>query len=49
MDSTVLGPIVADLVTRFGYIAVFLLIFFKCAGVPLPGEITLVSAFIRRL
>ena len=46
MDSTILGPIVTDLVMRFGYIVVFLLIFFECAGVPLPGEITLVSASI---
>jgi hypothetical protein len=32
MDSAIFGHIVADLVTRFGYIAVFLLIFFECAA-----------------
>jgi membrane protein DedA with SNARE-associated domain len=46
MDSTILGPIVTDLVVRFGYFAVFLLIFFECAGIPLPGEIILVSASV---
>ncbi len=46
MDGTFLGHIVTELVMRFGYIAVFLLIFFECAGVPLPGEVTLVSASI---
>jgi membrane protein DedA with SNARE-associated domain len=46
MDSAIFGHVVTDLVSRFGYIAVFLLIFFECTGVPLPGEFTLVSAAI---
>lgn len=46
MDSAIFGHIVTDLVMRFGYIAVFLLIFFECAGIPLPGEFTLVSAAV---
>jgi membrane protein DedA with SNARE-associated domain len=37
---------VGDLISRFGYLGVFALIFFECAGVPLPGELALVSAAI---
>jgi membrane protein DedA with SNARE-associated domain len=41
-----LGPFFTELVMRFGYAAVFTLIFLECTGVPLPGEITLVSAAV---
>ena|SRR5579872_4591579 len=46
MDDTFLGIDIANLVVHFGYAAVFLLIFLECVGVPLPGEITLVSAAV---
>jgi|SRR6185437_5078426 len=44
MDAAFLGINFANLLVHFGYAAVFLLIFLECVGVPLPGEITLVSA-----
>jgi len=37
---------IGELIARFGYVGVFALIFFECAGVPLPGEMALVSAAI---
>ena len=37
---------VAELIVKFGYFGVFALIFFECAGIPLPGELALVSAAI---
>jgi len=37
---------VTELIVKFGYIGVFTLIFFECAGIPLPGELALVSAAI---
>jgi membrane protein DedA with SNARE-associated domain len=46
MVDTFLQTYLSDLVMRFGEIAVFTLIFLECAGLPLPGEITLVSAAI---
>jgi membrane protein DedA with SNARE-associated domain len=35
-----------DLVAKYGYAMVFLLIFLECIGIPGPGEITLVSAAV---
>jgi membrane protein DedA with SNARE-associated domain len=37
---------IGELVARFGYLGVFALVFFECAGVPLPGEMALISAAI---
>lgn len=37
---------ISELIARFGYLGVFALVFFECAGVPLPGEITLISAAV---
>jgi membrane protein DedA with SNARE-associated domain len=37
---------IADLIAKFGCMGVFALIFFECAGIPLPGEMALVSAAI---
>ena len=41
-----LGAALSDIVIRFGYGGVFLLVFLESAGVPLPGETTLVSASV---
>jgi membrane protein DedA with SNARE-associated domain len=41
-----LGAGLADWVVRFGYWAIFLMIVLECAGLPLPGETTLISAAI---
>ena len=38
------GSALSDVVVRFGYGAVFFLIFLESAGVPLPGETALVTA-----
>jgi membrane protein DedA with SNARE-associated domain len=40
------GAALTDFVIRYGYWAVFLLIFLESAGVPLPGETTLIAASI---
>jgi len=37
---------VESLIVQFGYLGIFLLIFFESAGVPLPGEAALVSAAV---
>jgi membrane protein DedA with SNARE-associated domain len=37
---------IGELIARFGYLGLFTLIFFECSGVPLPGELALVSAAI---
>lgn len=37
---------IGELIAKFGYLGVFSLIFFECAGIPLPGEMALVSAAI---
>ena len=37
---------IGELIARFGYLGLFTLIFFECAGIPLPGELALVSASI---
>jgi membrane protein DedA with SNARE-associated domain len=44
--ETFLHVDIGELITKFGYLGVFALIFFECAGVPLPGEMALVSASI---
>ena len=44
--ETLLHIDLGGLIARFGYLAVFALIFFECAGVPLPGEMALISAAI---
>jgi membrane protein DedA with SNARE-associated domain len=44
--ETLLHIDMGGLIARFGYLAVFALIFFECAGVPLPGEMALISAAI---
>ena len=44
--ETLLHIDIGGLIARFGYLAVFALIFFECAGVPLPGEMALISAAI---
>jgi membrane protein DedA with SNARE-associated domain len=44
--ETLLQIDIGGLIARFGYLAVFALIFFECAGVPLPGEMALISAAI---
>ena len=44
--ETLLQVDISELITRFGYLGVFSLIFFECAGVPLPGEMALISAAI---
>ena len=40
------GAALTDFVIRYGYWAVFLLIFLESDGVPLPGETTLIAASI---
>jgi membrane protein DedA with SNARE-associated domain len=37
---------ISELIARFGYLGVFALVFFECAGVPLPGEMALISAAV---
>ncbi|MGH6728440.1 MAG: DedA family protein [Pseudolabrys sp.] len=37
---------IESLIVQFGYLGIFLLIFFESAGVPLPGEAALVSAAV---
>jgi len=44
--ETLLQFNIGELIARYGYLAVFVLIFFECAGVPLPGEMALISAAI---
>lgn len=44
--DTILQADVGALIVKFGYVGVFALIFFECAGIPLPGEMALVSAAI---
>ncbi|MEJ2431922.1 MAG: DedA family protein, partial [Pseudolabrys sp.] len=37
---------IGEMIARFGYLGIFALVFFECAGVPLPGEMALISASI---
>ena len=37
------GSALSDVVVRFGYGAVFVLVFLESAGIPLPGETALVT------
>ena len=38
--------IVGEVLSSYGYIAIFAIILFESAGVPLPGETTLIAASI---
>jgi membrane protein DedA with SNARE-associated domain len=46
MELGEFGQALSDFVLRYGYWAIFILIFLESAGVPLPGETTLISASI---
>jgi membrane protein DedA with SNARE-associated domain len=46
MELGEFGAALSDFVIQYGYWAVFLMIFLESAGVPLPGETTLIAASI---